>query len=90
MTEEQIAAIKAFVADEQAIYEEDVNIVETAETLEDFEDSRKTSWIEKGECGDSLKPFQHLMFTGAKLAKGQRRQDFYVFDLGEKRAVVKF
>jgi hypothetical protein len=75
------------------LYEENnwlIGAVETGETLQDFENSRK-SWNEcKSRTEGELSGFKYLCFSGVQIKKGDIRRAMTVVDFGELRVVLDF
>ena len=66
---------------------EDCDVVQTAETLEDWISAR-ANWAEAGTGGaGEYEGIAYLFFEDARVAKGQQRKDICVVDCGDYRLV---
>ena len=83
------ARITQVATDDLGLDYNEIEIVETYETLADFEDSRK-GWADSGSAKFLSDPISHAIYTGVRVAKGAQKKQFCVFDLGHIRAVVNF
>ena len=74
---------KLYYEDGDCIYYE----AETQETLADFLDSAK-KWNERSDCKEfKLGNFNCLSWAHVQVAKGERREELTVVDLGDLRLV---
>jgi len=63
----------------------DCEVAATAETMEDFDNSRMTCWTERGKrvAGNGF-----VVYENIQIAKGERRQNVAVIDCGEIRIAL--
>ena len=67
----------------------DTEIAITRETLEDFDNSRKSYWREKGEREEiEVSGIAGRVYREIQICKGERRRSLIVLDFGEQRATM--
>lgn len=67
----------------------DCAVAHTAETLEDFDRSRREHWTDRGsrlvvDCAER----PAILYLRLQIRRGEQRSDMIVVDLGERRAVL--